>query len=77
MVEYPGTRGFYLQVRLPMDMGKHFQKNDGYPVPVFATRAMPYSYYVVHGSGGSLEVEIWESMEWALRVMVWELKSIY
>jgi len=25
-----------------VDTGKRFQKSDGYPVPVFATRAMPY-----------------------------------
>ena len=41
------------------------------------TLSQSSSYYVVYGGGGLLEVEIWESMEQALRVTVWELKSIY
>ena len=34
-----------------MDTGKRLQKSDGYPVPVFATRAMPYA-------GASLELHV-------------------
>src|ERR1700761_2451450 len=28
--------------------GKHFRESDGYPLPVFATRAMPYTIYLLH-----------------------------
>src|SRR6201996_5077938 len=33
----------YPRVKIPVDPGKPFRRNDGYPLPAIYTRVMPYS----------------------------------